>query len=152
MSRPQAPLSEVIASEARSWIGTPYHHMADIKGVGVDCGMLLVRIFTDLGVCSGFDPRPYTRDWYMHQDGEIYLSFVSERSDEIREEDLQPGDIVVIRIGRCYSHGAIVVQSSPLRVVHAVYEYGRVVEDEIYTHPEFTKRMRNARFFRVREQ
>ena len=26
-----------------SWIGTPYHNCADIKGVGVDCGMLLVR-------------------------------------------------------------------------------------------------------------
>ena len=42
-------MREKIVAEARSWIGTPYHNCADIKGVGVDCGMLLVRVFVDLG-------------------------------------------------------------------------------------------------------
>lgn len=27
-----------VVAEARSWIGTPYHNCADVKGAGVDCG------------------------------------------------------------------------------------------------------------------
>ena len=49
-----------VVAAARAWIGTPYHHMADIKGVGVDCAMLLVRVYCDLGLVEHFDPRPYT--------------------------------------------------------------------------------------------
>jgi hypothetical protein len=30
----------------------------DLKGVGVDCGMLIVRVFVDTGLCAPFDPRP----------------------------------------------------------------------------------------------
>ena len=57
-----------VVAAARAWIGTPYHHMADIKGVGVDCAMLLVRVYCDLGLVEPFDPRPYTQDWMMHQE------------------------------------------------------------------------------------
>ena len=40
--RPNIDRAAVVAA-AREWIGTPYHHMADIKGVGCDCAMLLER-------------------------------------------------------------------------------------------------------------
>jgi cell wall-associated NlpC family hydrolase len=33
-----------VVAEARTWIKTPWRHMADIKGAGVDCAMLLVRV------------------------------------------------------------------------------------------------------------
>jgi len=48
-----------VLDEARAWIGTPYHHAADKKGVGVDCAMLPVRVYCDLGIVPMFDPRPY---------------------------------------------------------------------------------------------
>src|SRR6185437_15824401 len=41
-----------VVAEARSWIGTPYHNCADIKGTGVDCGMLIVRVFVATGLCA----------------------------------------------------------------------------------------------------
>jgi hypothetical protein len=28
---------EAIVAAARSWLGTPYHHQASLKGVGSDC-------------------------------------------------------------------------------------------------------------------
>jgi len=31
------PIRCSIIAEARSWIGTPYHHQAALKGVGYDC-------------------------------------------------------------------------------------------------------------------
>lgn len=63
-----------IVSEARSWLGTPWHHMGDehavaIKGVCVDCAMLLVEVFKAAGLVPlGFDPRPYSMQWHLHRD------------------------------------------------------------------------------------
>mgnify|MGYP000334810130 FL=1 len=141
--------SEALVQEARSWVGTPYHHMGDIRGVGVDCGMLLVRIFCDLGICAPFDPRPYTRDWHLHQSEERYLSYVYDNAAEISREELAPGDIILFQFGRCFSHGAIVTSVAPLTVVHAVHDYGMVVEEVADTSPEVMRRMQKSKFFRV---
>jgi len=72
-----------VVREARSWIGTPYHNCADVKGHGVDCGMLLVRVFCDLKLCPQFDPRPYPPDWHLHRSEERYLGFVFDRAQEV---------------------------------------------------------------------
>ena len=66
----------MVVAEARSWIGTPYHHAADIKGKngGADCAMLLVRVYCDLGLVEKFDPRPYTRDWFLHRNRSAILA------------------------------------------------------------------------------
>ena len=133
-----------IVREARSWIGTPYHNCADIKSVGVDCGMLIVRVFVDRGLCAPFDPRPYPADWHLHRSEERYLGFVFDRCCEI--EKPQPGD-VVLRFGRCYSHGGIVTAAAPLTIVHAYHPARRVVEDEIGRSGTLADPARKPRFF-----
>ena len=35
---------------ARSFIGTPYHHMGRVKGAGVDCATLLAEVYYEAGV------------------------------------------------------------------------------------------------------
>jgi cell wall-associated NlpC family hydrolase len=82
-----------VVAEARSWLGTPYHHAADVKSAGVDCAMLLVRVYCDLGLVEPFDPRPYTRDWFLHRSEERYLGFLLAHSHEVRA--LCEGDIVL---------------------------------------------------------
>ena len=53
-------LRQRIVEEARSWLGTPYHHQAMVKGAGVDCAMILVAVYRAVGLIpAGFDPRPY---------------------------------------------------------------------------------------------
>src|SRR5580704_9168227 len=106
-----------VVAEARSWIGTPYHNCADIKGAGVDCGMLIVRVFVDTGLCPAFDPRPYPADWHLHRSEERYLGWVTARAGEVSVPST--GDVMVFRWGRCYSHGGIVVGARPLTIVHA---------------------------------
>jgi cell wall-associated NlpC family hydrolase len=49
----EAAQRATVVAEARSWIRTPYHNCADVKGAGVDCGMLLVRVFVDTGLMPG---------------------------------------------------------------------------------------------------
>jgi cell wall-associated NlpC family hydrolase len=136
-----------VVTEARSWIGTPYHNCADIKGVGVDCGMLLVRVFVDLKLCPPFDPRPYPVDWHLHRSDERYLGFIFDRSAEAAEP--LPGDVMVFRYGRCYSHGGIVTAAAPLRIVHAYYQARMVIEDEVARNAVLADPARKPRFFSV---
>ena len=118
-----------VVAAARAWIGTPYHHAADVKGVGCDCAMLLVRVYCDLGLVEPFDPRPYTRDWMMHRNEEKYLGFLLARARIVEGPDV--GDVALFRVGRCFAHGGIVSKSEPLTMIHAHAQAGRVIEDEV---------------------
>jgi cell wall-associated NlpC family hydrolase len=134
-----------IAREAQSWIGTPYHPQADIKGAGVDCGMLLVRVFVDTGLCEPFDPRPYADDWYLHRTEERYLGFIFDRTKEV--EAPLPGDVMVFRYGRCYAHEGIVTDASPLAIVHAFQPAGFVIEEDVGGNVLLSAPARRPRFF-----
>jgi cell wall-associated NlpC family hydrolase len=145
-----------VVAQARSWIGTPYHNCADVKGAGVDCGMLLVRVFVDTGLCPPFDPRPYPADWHLHRSEERYLGFVFHRAREIStgvaaasptRQAVGPGDVMVLRFGRCHSHGGIVTNATPLRIVHAYYQARRVVEEEVHRSAVLSDPARSPRFF-----
>ena len=147
MKRENNEAARVVVA-AREWIGTPYHHAADLKGVGVDCAMILVRVFCDLGLVELFDPRPYVRDWMLHRGEERYLGFLLEHAREVAEP--APGDVIVFRVGRCFAHGGIVTRGEPLSFVHAFAPAGRVVEDEAARVAELAARLDQARFFRLR--
>jgi len=134
-----------VVEAARRWLGTPYHHAADLKGVGVDCAMILVRVFCDLGLVEPFDPRPYTRDWMLHRDDERYLGCLLARAREV--EQPQPADVMLFRVGRCYAHGGIVTKLDPLTIVHAFLPARCVVEEEVARNGELAERLARAKFF-----
>lgn len=123
---------ECIVAEAARWIGTPYHHAADVLGVGVDCAMLPVRVFCGLGLVPPFDPRPYPADWMLHRDEERYLGWVQRWAKRV--ETPAAGDLALFRFGRCVSHGGIVCE--PGYMIHAHLPAGRVTRAEIapYAH------------------
>lgn len=113
---------ERVVAEARTWVGTPYHHCADIKGAGVDCAMILVRIYCGLGLAPEFDPRPYAPQWFLHRSEEIYLNWIKKYCVQV-ERGL-PGDIALYRLGRCAAHGAIIVDDDYM--IHAYLPAGKV--------------------------
>jgi cell wall-associated NlpC family hydrolase len=105
-------------AEAFTWVGTPFRDCADVKGPNgaVDCAMLLVRCAVDTGLVPAFDPRPYSPRWHVHRGEEKFIDFlVKLGAHEVREPRL--GDVLVWRFGRCYGHGAILVNRE--EVVHA---------------------------------
>ena len=104
------------------WIGTPYHHAADVKGHGVDCAMLLVRVYCDLGFVEPFDPRPYTRDWILHRNEEQYLGFLLARAKEVRSPEPRRHDPVPDRtmFRTCGDRSRI----DPLNMIHAILSSG----------------------------
>jgi hypothetical protein len=140
---PHATRAAVVAA-ARASIGTPYHVCADVKGVGCDCAMLLVRVFVDLGLVAPFDPRPYSADWHLHRNEEVYLRLLLERAHLVAAPE--PGDVVLFRYGRCFSHGGIVTRREPLAIVHAFASAGIVLEEELSHNVAIAHRLGEARF------
>ena len=137
----------VVVAEARRWIATPYHPSADVRGHGVDCGMLIVRVFVDTGLVPAFDPRPYPPDWHLHHSDEKYLGFVDDYCREITAAQAAPGDIVVFRYGRCHAHGAIVTASTPLTIVHAFSPAKAVIEETVARNATLNDTKRDPRAF-----
>jgi len=138
---------ERVVEEARKWLLTPYRHAADIRGVGVDCGMFIVRVFVDLGLTSSFDPRPYSPDWMIHRNDEKYLEFFTRRC--VRVQKPETGDIALFRYGRSYSHGGIVTQTDPMAIIHAYHDAGCVVEERLSQNPALTDPQRKLAWFSI---
>lgn len=101
------PKRQAVVDAAMSWLKTPYHHRARVKGAGVDCAQILIAVYTEAGVIDEFDPGEYPPDWMMHRSEERYLGFVLDRAAQV--DDPLPGDVALYKVGRCFSHAAIVV-------------------------------------------
>lgn len=147
---------ERIVDAVRSWVSTPYHHAARVKGAGVDCGQLIIAAFEEAGAIPHTETGHYTCDWHLHRSEERYLGFVEKylsRQDEVygeialsarvREDpsySVAPGDVLVWRVGRCYSHGGVV--TSWPKFVHAYLPSGIVEEVSVIGTPMAERPMR----------
>jgi cell wall-associated NlpC family hydrolase len=108
-------------------LGTPYHHMASVKGPqgGVDCAYFLIDVYATAGAMDRFVPEPYPQDWHLHRDAERYLEEVMRRCGKVDVPEL--GDIVVFQYGRTFSHGGFVVAWP--EIIHAYFGLGVIYGD-----------------------
>ncbi len=129
-----------VVQEARSWIGTAYHHMGTIKATrdvdgsildkgGVDCATLLACVYANAGVIPPVTVEYYPRDWHMHRSAERYLELVLGYATEIDEAATGAGDVVLYRFGRAFSHGAIILDPGWPLIVHAKWRSDLVHAD-----------------------
>lgn len=119
---------EAVCTIARSWLGTPYHHMGRVKGAGVDCAMFPLEVYREAGLIGDIEVLYYPHDWMLHRSEEIYLGIVKKLATELRSlEAAKPGDFLMYHFGRCWSHGAIVLEW-PL-IIHALTNKGVVLAD-----------------------
>jgi hypothetical protein len=125
----QAEQRQAIITEAKTWQGTPWHHQGNIKGVGVDCGQILIEVFAtcfpEKQIRLATDELQYSRQWMLHRDEERYLAVVERYAQRV--ETPLMGDIAVWKVGRTYSHGAIVIDYP--QVIHAHTDEGVVITD-----------------------
>ena len=106
-----------VVAEARRWLGTPYHHHARIKGVGADCAQLPLAVYAAVGIIPETDVGAYSEQWHHHRSAELYIGWLARFAAEIDPARSGPGDFLIWRFGRTFSHGAIVIE--PPMVIHA---------------------------------
>jgi len=121
------PGRQAIIAAALGWKGTPFHHEAMVKGAGVDCGMLLIAVYREAGLIPDFPVAHYSYQWHLHRSRELYLEYLRQFGREIPEAEQGPGDVVIWKLGRVFSHAAIIIEWP--HVIHAVNGPGVVFEN-----------------------
>lgn len=122
--RPAERRAAVVA-EALTWLGTPWRHRGRMKGVGVDCAQFVLGVYACAGLIEAFDTGDYPRDWHIHRGEERFLKVVRPFVRPIAEADVGPGDLILCKIGRVFSHGVIVTDWP--QGIHAAINEGAVV-------------------------
>jgi len=126
MTDEEAAQRQAVVAEAHSWLGTAYHPEGRVKGAGTDCGQVLILVYSAVGLIPAFDTGHYPFDWASHNTAERYMGFVRDHAHEIQGPPL-PGDVVLWKFGRCFSHGAIVIAWP--QIIHAQVGAGCVLAD-----------------------
>jgi cell wall-associated NlpC family hydrolase len=116
---------DLIVKEALSWVGTPYRHQAMVKGTGVDCAMILLAIFTSVGLLDGVELPEYSSQWHLHRNEEKYLQTITKYLKPTN--DPKPGDVGLFKFGRTVSHSAILIDYP--KVVHAYVGRGVILDE-----------------------
>src|SRR4051812_20075207 len=126
-----------LVASARTWLNTPYHHRGRVKGVGCDCAQLIAMAHCEAGLLPYIEPHVYSMDWHLHRGEEKYLTQVDQALTLVDDTltpvvsrpatfQLLPGDVLMFRLGRTFSHSAMVTQWP--RIIHA-YAQSQIVEE-----------------------
>lgn len=121
-----------IIEEARQWIGTPFVHQQQLRGVGCDCIGLVSGVAQAVGLPEadrwrndvrfrGYGREPVTAK--LREAVAEYLDPVTGRP--------QPGDILLFKFNGLPMHFAILVRMAPDYIVHGFQPMGRVVENSV---------------------
>jgi cell wall-associated NlpC family hydrolase len=136
-----------VVAEARRWAGTPYRHQGRTLGACVDCAQILIETFAGAGLIQRFASGPYSPDWHLHRGEERYLAVVESYCGRVDDSEApltdrgpdfraEPGNILMWRWGRTFSHSAIVTAWP--RIIHAFASEACVVECDVSGTPMTT--------------
>lgn len=126
-----ASRAEVVAT-ARSYLGTPWHHLERQPGIGMDCAGLVICTMRALALCApDFDVPPYV----PVPDGASMLAQCDAYLTRTTHEAMLPGDVVCLITDRYPQHLGIVGDDprGGVSLIHAANsaEPPRVVEHRL---------------------
>lgn len=125
-SEPRLPIAEcrmphdAVVVAARTWIGTPYHHQASVKGVGADCLGLIRGVWREVQGEEAETPPGYSRDWGEVSGTETLIDAAARHMIAKGDAPPEPGDVLIFRMraGSIAKHAAIL--ATPATMIHAV--------------------------------
>lgn len=107
-----------VIDEARTWLGTPFHDCAGVKGAGCDCAHLLLRVYVAAGKIPDMSIPPYKPQWFMHRKEPLFLQELQARGAvRIDPRMAMPADVLMYNFGIHAAHGAIVIDENT--IIHA---------------------------------
>jgi cell wall-associated NlpC family hydrolase len=117
-----------VVEKAMTWLRTPYHHQAAVKGAAADCAMFPLAVYKECGLIpASYQPPAYSSQWHLHRSEELYLIEIEKVGAEKSLADIHPADFVIFKFGRTFSHGAIVIRW-PL-IIHSYIPHGVMLAD-----------------------
>lgn len=121
---------ELVIAVARSWLGTPYHDQASLKGVGCDCLGLARGVWREVVGPEIFPIPPYSRDWGETGPREVLAEGARRMMPEIAVEEAVSGALVLFRMrpGAIAKH--VGIMTGPATFIHS-YERLGVLEEPL---------------------
>ncbi|MGL6339820.1 MAG: NlpC/P60 family protein [Waterburya sp.] len=114
---------DLIVSNARDWLGTPWRHNQRAKGVGVDCVQFAIASVEALGVDVGSQ-----FNYYRIPQGNSLKDYLDRLPNLRITSEISKGNLLLFRIAGVPHH--IAIATSPTTMIHASNNLG-VVEHSI---------------------
>ncbi len=129
---------EHIVAQARTWLGTKYHHQGRLKKSrngpgGVDCVGLVVGVVHELGIHDGngnvlslYDETNYS----FYPEGERLVRSIEKHLRKVPYEEMQIGDVLLFKFHRDPQHIGLLTDypTGGIGVIHCNSSAGKVVE------------------------
>jgi NlpC/P60 family putative phage cell wall peptidase len=124
-----------IVRQARTWLRTPFHHQARLKGKGCDCLGLIVGVVDELGLkdrngklLASYDEITYPTE----PDGAYLTQRLTELLEEVPIAEAQPGDLALFKVRDNPQHLAILTDyEGALGMIHCFAPARAVVEHRL---------------------
>jgi NlpC/P60 family putative phage cell wall peptidase len=124
-----------IVVQARTWLGTPFHHQARLKRVGCDCLGLIIGVVDELDLkdkhgepLAAYDEITYSKE----PDGAYLTQKIAALLDEVPIENAQAGDLALFNMAGNPQHLAILTDyENALGTIHCYAQARRVVEHRL---------------------
>ena len=128
-------IAENIVTQARTWMGTPFHHQARLKGKGCDCLGLIVGVVDELGLkdkngvaLAAYDEVTYSRE----PDGAYLTEKLTGLLEEVPIAEARAGDRALFKVRENPQHLAILTDyEGTLGMIHCFAQARRVVEHRL---------------------
>jgi NlpC/P60 family putative phage cell wall peptidase len=118
----------LVVAAARSWLGTPYHDQASLRGVGCDCLGLARGVWREVVGNEPFTIPPYSRDWGETGPREVLADGARRMMIPVALTDIGPGALVLFRMAPRAIAKHVGIVTAPDRFIHS-YERLGVVEE-----------------------
>lgn len=118
MTETELEQRRLVAALTREWLGTPYVHEGRIKQQCADC-TFFAKVYEEAGLIEPVAIPHYPPQAILNRASSMYLSILTRYAHEISEDRAQIGDVVMYHIGRCFSHGGVIVDPGWPSIIHA---------------------------------
>ncbi len=119
-----------VIAVARSWLGTPYHDQASLRGAGCDCLGLARGVWREAVGPEPFPIPPYSRDWGETGPREVLAEGARRMMIEVSPADAGPGALVLFRMKPHAIAKHVGILTGPATFLHA-YERLGVIEEPL---------------------
>lgn len=121
---------KLVIATARSWLGTPYHDQASLRGVGCDCLGLARGVWREVVGREPFPIPPYSRDWGETGPREVLAEGARRMMIEVEPAAAEAGALVLFRMKPRAIAKHVGIISDPGSFIHA-YERLGVIEEPL---------------------